>query len=117
MSGGGAGDGAIGRTREGVPKWDGSAASFAEYEELAAIYEQGVPWSKRSTVGPRLAAELSGSARRMISGRPVDWLSSPDGVSRLLATLREGLGRPQITDFTDHLNRYFRMTKRKPGEG
>ena len=67
MSGSGASEGAIGRTRDGVPRWDGSAASFAEYEEQAAIFEQGIPWSKRSTAGPRLAAELSGSARRMIS--------------------------------------------------
>ena len=84
MTSSGISEGVIGRTRDGVPKWDGSAASFAEYEEQAAIFEQGVAWSKRSTVGPRLAAELSGSARRLISGRPVDWLSHQDGVARPL---------------------------------
>ena len=48
----------ISRTKDGVPGWDGDAATFQEYVEAAELYEQSVAYHKRSLVGPRLIAEL-----------------------------------------------------------
>ena len=43
-------------------------------------------------------------------------MSFNGGVQYLLEHLRGALGRPQISDMTDHLNRYFKATKRKKME-
>eukprot|EP00435_Cladocopium_sp_Y103_P055044 s512_g18.t1 len=101
------------RTRDGVPVWDGEAASFQTYEEQALQWEQGIAWHKRYLCGPRLVSELTGTARRFIIGKRPDWVSFNGGVQYLLEHLRAALGRPQISDMTDHLNRYFKATKRK----
>ena len=101
------------RTRDGVPIWDGEAASFQSYEELALQWEQGIAWHKRYLCGPRLVSELQGTARRFIIGKRPDWVSFNGGVQYLLEHLRSALGRPQISDMTEHLNRYFKSTKRR----
>ena len=105
-----------GRTRDGVPIWNGEAATFQAYEEMALQWEQGVSWHKRYLCGPRLVSELAGTARRYIVGKRPDWVSFNGGVRYLLDHLRQALGRPQISDMTDHLNRYFKNTKRKKME-
>ena len=38
----------ISRTKDGVPGWDGDAATFQEYVEAAELYEQSVAYHKRS---------------------------------------------------------------------
>jgi len=105
--------GELPRTKDGVPVWDGEAASFQAYEELALQWEQGIAWHKRYLCGPRLVSELTGTARRFIIGKRPSWVSFNGGVQYLLEHLRGALGRPQISDMTDHLNRYFKATKRK----
>ena len=50
----------IERTKEGVPCWDGNAATFQEYSELAGHWEQSVAHHKRYLCGPKLQAELTG---------------------------------------------------------
>ncbi|CAE7221517.1 Faim2 [Symbiodinium microadriaticum] len=105
-----------GRTRDGVPCWDGDPTSFSEFVESARLYEQGTAPHKRAQVAPRIAAELTGSARRFITGQPPDWLSFHGGVERLLDRLREGLGRPKVSEVTEHLNKLFKYSRRKAGE-
>ena len=104
------------RSKDGVPVWNGEAATFQSYEEQALQWEQGVPWHKRYLCGPRLVSELTGTARRHIIGKKPDWVSFPGGVQHLLNHLRQALGRPQISDMTDHLNKYFKSTRRKKME-
>ncbi len=104
------------RSKDGVPIWNGESASFQTYEEMALQWEQGIPWHKRYLCGPRLVSELTGSAKKHILGKRPDWLSFSGGVERLLQHLRQALGRPQIAEMSDHLNRYFKATKRKKME-
>ena len=104
------------RSKDGVPISNGESASFQTYEEMALQWEQGIPWHKRYLCGPRLVSELTGSAKKHILGKRPDWLSFNGGVDRLLQHLRQALGRPQIAEMSDHLNRYFKATKRKKME-
>ena len=82
-------------------------------KETALQWEQGIAWHKRSLCGPRLVSELQGTARRIIIGKRPDWVSFNGGVQYLMEHLRKVLGRPQISDMTEHLNRYFKSTKRR----
>ena len=102
----------ITRTKDDVPQWSGEAATFQEYEEQALQWEQSVAQHKRSLCAPRLIAELSGTARKFITGKRPDWCSFDDGVVRLLDPLRNSLGKPQIPELSEVLNRYFRQSRR-----
>ena len=99
-----------------VPSWDGRAASFQEYEEVALLWEASTPWHKRYMNGPKLAGELQGPARRLVLGKPAEWLARTNGVHILLSHLRTCLGKPQISELSDYLNAYFRMSRRRVGE-
>lgn len=101
------------RSKDGVPQWDGDATKFQEYEEQALQWEQSIPYHKRYLAGPKLVAELSGPARKHVTGKRPEWLSYDGGVSHLLRHLRDCLGRPTIPEMTDYLNKYFRMSRMK----
>ena len=105
-----------GRSKDGVPIWDGNAATFTAYEEEVMTWEQGVPYHKRYLCGPRLSAELTGAAKRMLIGKPADWVSFNGGVQLFLQHLRQSLGRLRLPEATDFLNKYFRNGRRKYGE-
>ena len=98
----------ITRLKEGIPQWDGNASTYQEYEELCELWEATIPYHKRYMNGPKLAAELQGAAKRLILGKPV--------VQTLLGHLRACLGKPQLTELSDSLTRYFRQSRRKLGE-
>ncbi|CAE7758749.1 RE1 [Symbiodinium sp. CCMP2456] len=105
------------RTKDGVPLRDGDPATYTEFAEAARLYEQSVAPHKRAQAGPRIAAELTGAAKRYVTGQPADWLSYYGGVEKLLEHLRQGLGQPRIVEVTEHLNRYFKASsRRKTGE-
>eukprot|EP00439_Symbiodinium_sp_Y106_P036330 s3080_g4.t1 len=104
------------RTREGVPIWDGDPSTFTEFSETARLYEQSVAFHKRAQVGPRVASELTGAARRQVTGQPPEWLSFAGGLERLLTHLRQGLGQPRIVEVTENLGKYFRQSRRRAGE-
>ncbi|CAE7632904.1 unnamed protein product [Symbiodinium sp. CCMP2456] len=110
------GTGSVGRTKDGVPIWDGDPGSYNEFAEAVRLYEQGTAYHKRPQVGPRVAAELTGAARRFISGQPADWLSYQGGTEALLEHLRKGLGKPRVAEVTEHLSKFFKYCKRKPSE-
>ena len=106
----------IQRNRDGVPTWSGEAVLFEEYVEACLLYEQTVAREKRYLCGPRLASELKGSARRVLIGRPADWLSNESGVRRLVAALRQERGQPKVPELSELLQKYFRGTRRARGE-
>ncbi|CAE7480578.1 GIP [Symbiodinium sp. CCMP2592] len=88
-----------------------------DYEEAALLWEQSVAVQKRYLCGPRLAAELGGAAKRLVVGKRADWLSHNDGVTVLLQHLRNSLGRPQVSELTEHLSRFFKGSRKRPTEG
>ena len=94
----------VSRNKDGVPCWDGDATSFQEYEELSLAWEQSVPVQKRYLCGPRLANELTGTARRFIIGKRPGWISFTAGVEVLMEHLRKNLGLPQLPDMSSYLN-------------
>lgn len=109
-------EGEITRSKEGVPQWSGDSRSFQDYEEQAMRWEQSIAYHKRYLCGPRLQAELQGTAKKLVVGKRPDWLSFAGGVEHLLDYLRQRLGKPQIPDLSDYLNQYFRQSKRKKFE-
>ena len=108
---------AIPRNRDGVPMWSGDPALLEEFAEACLRYEQTVVREKRYLCGPRIASELSGPAKRVLLGRPADWLSYDGGVRRLLEELRVGRGQPKVPEMSELLMKYFKGTKRTKGEG
>ena len=81
----------VGKSKDGVPQWDGNPTGFQEYYEMCQLWEATTPWHKRYMNGPRLATTL-------------------------LDHLRACLGRPQLSELSDYLQKYFRQSKRRPGE-
>ena len=106
----------IERNREGVPMWDGDPSTFTEFSEMAAHWEQSVAHHKRYLCGPKLQAELSGSARRYVMSMKPGWISFEGGVQRLLEHLRMHLGQPQLSEMSDFMNRYFKTSRRRRDE-
>ena len=104
------------KSRDGVPTWSGEATSFEEFVESCLLYEQTVVREKRYLCGPRIASELKGPARRILIGRPADWLSHEGGVRKLVAALRDERGQPKVPEMSELLLRYFKGTKRMRGE-
>ena len=105
-----------GRAKDGVPTWDGNPTSYQEYEESALLWEQSVAMQKRYLCGPRLAAEFTGAAKRLVAGRHPEWLSHHDGVRRLTEHLRHSLGKPLLSELTEQLSRFFKGSRRRSGE-
>ncbi|CAE7769883.1 GIP [Symbiodinium sp. CCMP2592] len=106
----------ISRSKDGVPIWNGEASSFQEFEETAMIWEQSIAMNKRYLCGPKLLAELTGAAKRLVAGKRHDWVSHQGGVQELMRHLRACLGKPLVSDLTEHLNRYFKNSRRRPNE-
>ena len=106
----------ISRSKDGVPQWSGDAASYQEYEEQALQWEQSVEHKKRYLCGPKLIQEMSGTARKLVTGKRPDWLSFNGGVAHLMKHLRSSLGRPQIPELSEYLNRYFKQSRRRKFE-
>ena len=97
----------ISRSKDGVPQWSGDAASYQEYEEQALQWEQSIAHGKRYLCGPRMIQEMSGTARKLVTGERPDWLSFNGGV------VRRSLGRPQIPELSEYLNKYFKQSRRR----
>ena len=51
--------------------------------------------------------EMSGTARKLVTGKRPDWLSFNGGVAR------RSLGRPQIPELSEYLNKYFKQSRRR----
>ena len=106
----------IERNKEGVPCWDGDPTTFQEFSEVALHWVEAAPFQKRYLCGPKLQAELQGTAKRFVLSQKPGWISHDQGVSVLLAHLRRHLGQPQLTEMSDYMARYFRQSRRRKQE-
>ena len=106
----------LAKNKDGVPIWAGDLSTFEEYVEACLMYEQTVVREKRYLCGPRCASELRGSARRILVGKPANWLSHSNGVRTLVTALREERGHPKIPEMSELLMKYFKGSKRLRGE-
>ena len=96
--------------------WDGDPTTFTEYAEIAGHWEQSVAYHKRYLCGPKLQAELSGSARRFVISMAPGWISFDGGVDRLLSHFGMHLGQLQLSEMSGYMVRCFKMSKRKRHE-
>ena len=96
--------------------WDGDPTTFTEYAEIAGHWEQSVAYHKRYLCGPKLQAELSGSARRFVMSMAPGWISFDGGVDRLLSHFGMHLGQLQLSEMSGYMVRCFKMSKRKRHE-
>ena len=71
---------------------------------------------KRCLCGPKLQAELTGTARRFVMSQKPGWVSYNGGVQKLLDHLWRHLGQPQLTEVSDYMMKYFKQTKRRRNE-
>ena len=106
----------IERNKEGTPSWDGDPGTFTEYAEMAGHWEQAIVHHKRYLCGPKLQAELTGSARRFVMSMKPGWCSHSGGVTTFLNHLRKHLGQPQLSEMSDYMTRYFKTSKRRRNE-
>ena len=96
------------KNKDGVPIWAGDLSTFEEYVEACLMYEQTVMREKRCLCGPRCASELRASARRILLGKPANWLSHSNGVGVLIAALGEERGHPKVPEMSELLLKYFK---------
>ena len=102
--------------KDGIPSWNGEPSTWLEYKRAAQLYVETTKWENRYLCGPRLCAELSGSARASIVGKKASWLSHVDGVNRLLKHLQQAISEPVLPEVGNALRAYFRNLKRRRGE-
>ena len=78
-----------------IPAWDGSSATWKDFETDVELYVDGAPTSDRCICGPRVARQLTGRARTAMRGmtrQDRDQLRAADGVYFLLDYLRRVIG-------------------------
>ena len=106
----------VARNKDGVPQWNGDPALFQLYEEESLLWVETQAYHKRHMCVPKLKAELSGPAKRLVLGQAPGWGVHPEGVRELMGFLRQRLGKPLLSELSELLIKYFRGTKRKPQE-
>ena len=106
----------VARSKDGVPQWNGDPALFQAYEEESLLWVETQAYHKRHMCVPKLKAELTGPAKRLVLGQAPGWGVHADGAKELMNFLRQRLGRPLLSEFSELLLKYFRGTKRKPNE-
>lgn len=67
------------RSKDGVPQWDGDAATFQEYAELAGHWQESIPYHKRYLCGPRLQANCQARLEDSCSQSGQDGFPTPMG--------------------------------------
>ena len=107
------------KTKDGVPKFDGTPEKLPACKERAIQYSMGMEYHKRYLCGPRLLSELSGVAKvitRTITLRNPQWLSHPRGVYQLLEFLEEHISRPSLIEASKQVMKFFYNLQRVRGE-
>ncbi|CAE7909697.1 hypothetical protein AK812_SmicGene10805 [Symbiodinium microadriaticum] len=107
---------AVPKNKDGTPQWSGDPALFQLYEEECLLWVETQSYHKRHMCVPKLKAELSGPAKRLVLGQSPSWGAHATGVQELMAFLRQRLGKPQLPELSELLLRYFRGRKRRAQE-
>lgn len=95
------------RTKDGVPGWSGEPATWLEFKQAARLYVASTKYENRYTCGPRIAAELTGAAKKAIMGKKSSWLSDPQGTEMLLQHLQNVVGEPALPEVGNFMRQYF----------
>lgn len=108
-----------GRSKDGVPRYNGDPVLLMRYREEALQYAMGIEDRKRYLVGPRLLQELTGTARVITRAKTLQdpqWLSHPRGVYQLLEFLEAHLQKPSLVEASQHVIKFFYNLQRHRGE-
>ena len=65
-----------------VPQWNGDPALFQAYEEESLLWVETQAYHKRHMCVPKLKAELTGPAKRLVLGQAPGWGVHADGAKR-----------------------------------
>ena len=106
----------ISKNKEGVPSWNGEPSLWGEYRSAARLFVASTKYELRYTCGPKLASELTGSAKTAVMGQKSSWLSDPQGAERLLKHLQKVIGEPALPEVGNFMRQYFKVLRRKQGE-
>ena len=107
------------RTKEGVPKYDGTPELLPLYKEEAVQHLMTFEHKKRYLAGPRLLQELEGTAKVAVRNKTLrnpQWLSHPRGVYVLLEHLEEVVARPSLVEASRFIMKFFYGLQRKKSE-
>lgn len=107
------------RTKDGVPKYDGTPELLPLYKEEAVQYLMTFEHKKRYLAGPRLLQELEGTAKVAVRNKTLrnpQWLSHPRGVYVLLEHLEEVVARPSLVEASRFIMKFFYGLQRKKSE-
>jgi len=99
-----------------IPSWDGNPSTFLVYARRARKYLETTKRSERYLCGPRLESRLTGKVEAATERCRGGWLSDDNGVERLLAYLREKVGRQALPDAGARLTNFFYKVRRRRGE-
>ena len=102
-----------------IPTWDGSAATWEDFETDVELYVDGTPTKDRCTCGPRVARKLTGRTQTAMLGmarQDRDQLRAVDGADFLLTYLCRPIGGAPTVDVGKFMERYFFHAKRGKGE-
>ena len=81
-----------------APAWDGDPKTWRTYRRRALQYQEATKYSERYLCGPRLEMRLTGRAEIAVERCRQGWLSTAEGVSKLLDFLERRCGNLPVPD-------------------
>ena len=96
--------------------WDGDPKTWRTYRKRALQYQEGTKYSERYLCGPRLEMRLTGRAETAVERCRPGWLSTSEGVSKLLHVLERRCGKIAVPDVGKELEQFLVKTRRRKAE-
>ena len=105
--------------KDGIPSYDGMPEKLTRFREEALQYMSTLEHHKRYLAGPRLAAQLIGTARTVVRrklAQDPQWLAHPRGAYVLVDFLEQAIERPSLVLASQHIQKFFYGMRRRKGE-
>ena len=105
--------------KDGTPSFDGSPEKLIRFREEALQYMFTLEHHKSYLAGPRLAAQLTGTARTVVRRKPAQdpqWLAHPRGAYVLVDFLEQAIEKPSLVLASQHIQKFFYGMRRRKGE-
>ena len=105
--------------KDGIPSFDGSPEKLTRFREEALQYMFTLEHHKRYLAGPRLAAQLTGTARTVVRrklAQDPQWLAHPRGAYVLVDFLEQAIEKPSLVLASQHIQKFFYGMRRRKGE-